>query len=93
MNLTWLGALSIGLAADVFVVIGLVLFVRTDRRYQAEKKARLQAMGLYGPEFVDQPVIVHAEVTVLEPAPTEPEPAKLPSIPEVRAITAGGGDE
>ena len=92
MNLTWFSALSIGLAADVFVAVGLVLFVRADRRYQAEKKARLQAMGLYGPEFVDQPVIVHAEVTVLEPAPAEPEPAQLPIIPEVRAITAGWGE-
>ena len=52
MNLTWFGALSIGVAADVFVAIGLVLFVRADRKYQAEKRARLQAMGLYGPEFV-----------------------------------------
>jgi hypothetical protein len=93
MNLTWFSAVSVGLAADLFVVIGLVLFVRADRKYQAEKKAWLEAMGLYGPEFGYQPVIVHAEVTVLEPAPTEPEPAQLPSIPEVRAITAGGGDE
>ena len=92
MNLTWFSALSVGLAADVFVVIGLVLFVRADRRYQAEKRARLQAMGLYGPEFIDQPVMVHAEVTVLEPVSAEPEPAQLPIIPEVRAITAGGGE-
>jgi hypothetical protein len=79
------------LVVDVFVAIGLVLFVRADRKYQAEKKARLQAMGLYGPEFGYQPVILHAEVTVLEPAPTGPEPAQLPIIPEVRAITAGSG--
>jgi hypothetical protein len=92
MNLTWFSALSTGLAADVFVVLGLVLFVRADRRYQAEKKARLQATGLYGPEFGYQPVIVHAEVTVLEPAPAEPEAAQLPIIPEVRAITAGWGE-
>ena len=92
MNLTWFSALSLGLAVDVFVVIGLVLFVRTDRRYQAEKKARLQAMGLYGSEFVYPPVIVHAEVIVLEPAPAEPEAAQLPIISEVRAITAGGGE-
>ena len=94
MNLTWFSALSIGVAADVFVTIGLVLFVRADRRYQAEKKARLQAMGLYGPEFLDLPVMVHAEVTVLEPAPAEPELALLPIIGEVRAITAGrvGGE-
>ena len=92
MNLTWFSALSTGLAVDVFVVIGLVLFVRADRRYQAEKKARLQAMGLYGPEFVDQPVIVHAEVIVLEAVPAEPEAAQLPVIPAVRAITTGGGE-
>jgi hypothetical protein len=92
MNLTWFGAVSIGLAADVFVAIGLVLFVRADRRYQAEKKARLQATGLYGPEFAHLPVMVHAEVIVLEPAPAEPEAAQLPIIPEVRAITAGWGE-
>ena len=92
MNLTWFSAVSIGLAADVFVAIGLVLFVRADRRYQAEKKARLQAMGLYGPEFVDGPVIVHAEVIVLEPVPAESEPVQLPVISEVRAITADGGE-
>jgi hypothetical protein len=91
MNLTWFSALSIGLAADVFVVVGLVLFVRADRRYQAEKKVRLQAMGLYGPEFY-QLVMVHAEVTVLDEAPAVPEPAQLPIIPEVRALTAGGGE-
>jgi hypothetical protein len=89
MNLTWFSAVSIGLAADVFVAIGLVLFVRADRKYQAEKKARLQAIGLYRLEFVYQPVMVHAEVTVLEPVSAEPEPAQLPIIPEVRAITAG----
>jgi hypothetical protein len=49
-------------------------------------------MGLYGSKFVYQPVIVHAEVTVLEPAPAEPEPAQLPISPEVRAITAGWGE-
>jgi hypothetical protein len=91
ITMAWFSAVSIGLAADVFVAIGLVLFVRADRKYQAEKKARLQAMGLYGPEFVYQPVIVHAEVTVLEPAPAEPEPVQLSIIPEVRAITAGWG--
>ena len=93
MNSSWFSALSIGLAVDVVVVIGLVLFVRADRRYQVEKKARLQAMGLYGPEFVDQPVMVPVEVTVLEPAPAEPEAAQLPISPEVRAITAGSGGE
>ena len=59
------------------------------RRYQTEKKARLQAMGLYGPEFAYLPVIVPVEVTVLEPAPAEPEPVQLPIIAGVRAITAG----
>ncbi len=92
MNLTWFSAVSIGLAADVFVAIALVLFVRADRRYQAEKKAQLQAMGLYRPELVDLPVIVPAEVTVLEPAPAVLGPALLPIIPEVRAITAGWGE-
>ena len=62
--MTWLSALSIGLVADLLVGICLALFVRADKRYQAEKLARLRAEGLYrpvddwaGPDPVSGPVL------------------------------------